>query len=438
MTARLSRPARFRLLLRRMRAAMHEPPPRPEPKPPAPKPWLEDRMREIITVGLRPSAVREPRLNLLVPSIQADVVFGGVQTALDLFEAIGASWPRTRIVTLGELDASVARRTVGYVKIDAVDDPDAPRQLVSIAGEGASLAVGAGDVFVATFWTTAEFAIRIAAWQAATLGASPGRLGYLIQDFEPGFYPWSANHLLSLATYASPVPTIAIFNTAILRGYFHDAGLTFAHEFAFEPRLPDGLRAVLARPPDRPRERRIVLYGRPRTPRNAFPLLVDALREWRSREPEASDWTVVSVGQQHPDIDLGGGTVVRSLGKLDLHDYGQLLRSSSVGLSFMISPHPSYPPLEMAHFGMLVLTNRFAGKDLSTWHSNITATDDVSIDGVAAALAVLCRRAEADPGLGDRGTSSVRDYLSDEPQFPFAAEVAALLGGPDTPDAVTT
>ena len=181
-------------------------------------------MRDIITVGLRPSAVREPRLNLLVPSIQADVVFGGVQTALDLFEAIGASWPRTRIVTLGALDASVARRTVGYVQIDAADDPDAPRQLVSIAAEGASLPVGAGDVFVATFWTTAEFAIRIAAWQAATLGASPGRLGYLIQDFEPGFYPWSANHLLSLATYTSPVPTIAIFNTAILRDYFHHAG----------------------------------------------------------------------------------------------------------------------------------------------------------------------------------------------------------------------
>ena len=61
-----------------------------------------------------------------------------------------------------------------------------------------------------------------------------------------------------------------------------------------------------------------------------------------------------------------------------------------------------------------------------------------SIDGVAAALAVMCRRAEADPGLGDRGTSSVRDYLSDEPQFPFAAEVAALLGAPDTTEAVTT
>ena len=37
----------------------------------------------------------------------------------------------------------------------------------------------------------------------------------------------------------------------------------------------------------------------------------------------------------------------------------------------MISPHPSYPPLDMAHLGMLVATNRFGAKDLSTWHQNI-------------------------------------------------------------------
>jgi hypothetical protein len=418
--------------VRRVRAAIPEPGRRPAPAV-APKPWHEDRVRERIVVALRPSAVTGHRLNLVVPSLQSGVVFGGVQTALDLFEAIGASSERLRIVTLGALDESVAGRSVGYEQTGADEDADVPRQLVSIAGDAASLPVGPGDVFVATFWTTADLVIRIAAWQAETFGGGPGRFGYLIQDFEPGFYPWSANHLLALATYRAPIATTAIFNTSLLQRYFHDAGFTFAHESAFEPRLAGGLRAVLARPAPGPRERRIVLYGRPRTPRNAFPLLVDALRAWRAQEPDGSDWSVVSVGQAHPDIDIGGGTIVRSLGKLELEAYGELLRRSSIGLSFMVSPHPSYPPLEMAHFGMLVLTNRFAAKDLASWHSNIASLDDASIEGAAAALARLCRLVEADPAIGERGVSTTPAYLSDEPQFPFAAEVAALLGPVDRP-----
>ena len=71
---------------------------------------------------------------------------------------------------------------------------------------------------------------------------------------------------------------------------------------------------------------------------------------------------------------------MRSIGKLDLDAYAALLRESAIGISLMVSPHPSYPPLEMAHLGMLVLTNRFAAKDLATWHPNITAVDDISAE----------------------------------------------------------
>ena len=57
---------------------------------------------------------------------------------------------------------------------------------------------------------------------------------------------------------------------------------------------------------------------------------------------------------------------MRALGKLDLDAYGSLLRESAVGLSLMVSPHPSYPPLDMAHLGLRVVTNGFGPKDLSS------------------------------------------------------------------------
>jgi hypothetical protein len=288
---------------------------------------------------------------------------------------------------------------------------------------------------MATFWTTADLVARIRDWQVVTYGSAPDLFAYVIQDFEPGFYPMSANSLLARATYDRPTETIGTFNSSTLRDYFHESGIRFAHEHTFEPRILPELRAAMAAPAV-PRTRTIVVYGRPKTPRNAFPALVDGLRAWRASDALSDGWTVVSVGQAHPEIDLGKGMTFRSTGKLGLDAYAALLREAAIGVSFMVSPHPSYPPLEMAHLGMLVLTNRFATKDLDAWHTNIRSVDDLSADTVAAALSDLCRRFERDPGGGPAGTPIRLDFISDEPQFPFAQELAAQLQGTGRPDSI--
>jgi SAM-dependent methyltransferase len=388
----------------------------------------EDIVRELLRVAARPSAMTEHRLNLVIPTLDPAAAFGGIRTAVDLYRNVASVATNHRIISLSPFDAVAAEEALpGYRAVPPEEDPADPRQLVAVLpASDVMLPVGPRDVFIATFWTTAELVLRIRRWQEATYGAAPPRFAYLIQDFEPGFYPWSAQHVLARATYDEPDSTIAVFNTSLLRDYVHEAGIRFANEFVFEPRLPAALRAVRDRQ-QTPRDRRIVVYGRPQTPRNAFPLIVEGLRDWRARQPRAADWSVVSAGQDHPDVDLGGGRFIRSVGKLDIGAYGDLLKRSGVGLSLMYSPHPSYPPLEMAHLGMLVLTNRFDGKDLATWHTNIVSLGRDTSDGIGEELAALCRRIELDPQAGERGTTLRPDYLGDAPQFPFATEVAALL-----------
>jgi len=138
----------------------------------------------------------------------------------------------------------------------------------------------------------------------------------------------------------------------------------------------------------------------------------------------------LSVGQDHPDIDLGNGRTLHSIGKLDLSSYSRLLRASAIGISLMISPHPSYPPLEMAYLGLLVLTNTFAGKDLATWHTNIRGLSAPSPENLASNLGELCDRFAADPAVGDRGEALRTDFLSDDAQFPFVVELAEMLRDP--------
>jgi hypothetical protein len=381
--------------------------------------------------------VRSPRtgyrLNLLLPTVEGARTFGGIRTALDVFDAVGGGVAERRIVALAGADDHAGAALGAYANVAPGDDPAAPLQLVTLEQPGAPLAVRADDVFVATFWTTAELVARLRRWQAATYGRAPDRFAYLIQDFEPGFYPSSALSELARATYRDPAGTVGVFNTALLRDYFHDSGIRFEREFAFEPRILPELRAAMAEPQG-PRSKTIVVYGRPGTPRNALPAIVDGLRAWQASDPGAGSWSVLSVGQSHPDIDLGGGTALHSIGKLDLAAYAALLRMSAIGISLMISPHPSYPPLEMAHLGMLVLTNRFARKDLSTWHLNIDSTDDLSAEAMAAHLTELCRRFEADPGIGSIGRPLRPDFTATGPQFPFAAELAAELASPRAAD----
>ena len=361
-----------------------------------------------------------PRLNLLLPTLNPGRTFGGARTALDLFDVLADSFPRRRIVTFTAVSEAALAGLPGY-------DQTGDRQVVALPrGEDTPLPVGPEDIFLATFWTTADLAVRIATWQAAEFNQPIRPFGYLVQDFEPGFYPWSAQWALARRTYDGDVPTIAVINTSLLRDHLAGEGIQFATEFTFEPRLAAALRPFLDEPP-RERTRRIVVYGRPETPRNAFPLIVDGLREWARTDPKARGWRVESAGRKHPSIELAPGLRLRSLGKLELAAYGALLRESAVGLSLMISPHPSYPPLDMAHLGMLVATNRFGAKDLSTWHQNIRSLASLSADGIAAALRDLTDAFEADPGAGDRGRPLRSDFLADGPLFPFAEELAERL-----------
>ena len=84
---------------------------------------------------------------------------------------------------------------------------------------------------------------------------------------------------------------------------------------------------------------------------------------------------LVSVGLAHEHVSLTGGHVLRSLGKIPWSDYPRFLADTDIGLSLMFSPHPSHPPIEMAAAGARVVTNAFAGKDLSDLSPAIQSSD---------------------------------------------------------------
>ena len=108
--------------------------------------------------------------------------------------------------------------------------------------------------------------------------------------------------------------------------------------------------------------------------------------------------TLISAGTLHEDVAFPDGTTLVSRGMLSLPEYAATLLQSHVGLSFMASPHPSYPPLEMASFGLEVVTNAYPCKDLAAGHPGIR---NAPMHRPAQAAAVLNQAVQA--ALADAG-----------------------------------
>jgi hypothetical protein len=306
-----------------------------------------------------------------------------------------------------------------------------------------TLAVHGQDHFMATAWWTAHNALALLSWQQTLAPkAVARRMLYLIQDYEPGFYPWSSRYLLAQATYEQPDRTIALMNSHWLAEYLKAQGYVFPTQRVLQPRLHPVLAAVRSRSPSFAKERIVLVYGRPNTERNAFSLIVASLRIWASLYPQAAQWRVVSAGEEFTPVDLGNACTLHSVGKLGIEAYADLLSRTAVGFSLMVSPHPSYPPLEMAAFGAHVVVNRFANKDLSAISPLLVPASPSNPAGFAAALLAMTRKFDAEETHHVPTRISEAGWLaqfiqSSGQQADWACDLAAeLLGTAPSPIAV--
>jgi hypothetical protein len=107
----------------------------------------------------------------------------------------------------------------------------------------------------------------------------------------------------------------------------------------------------------------LVFYARPRNPRNLFEHGLRALRVAAQRGAfDAAPWRFTAIGQDLVELPLSERHVLRPRSWMSYAEYAAFLGGADVLLSLMLSPHTSYPPLEMAVAGGLVVTNTFGPK----------------------------------------------------------------------------
>ncbi len=374
-----------------------------------------------------------PRLSFVLPLLQKGSDFGGTATGIDIFCRLFLALSASRqfdlriIVTdvVAETDTSIIVTRAAKAGLSITPD-----QIELVRSPRARIAVRANEIFMTyNWWVTLNFA-DLRNQQAAMFGSDPKPLVWLMQDYEPAFMAFSSAHMLARAAYDTSEPLWGMVNSSNLANYMEAVGHRPARQFVFEPVIVDALRPYLDQVATSTRSWRVLVYGRPSVERNCFPALVRGLKRWVRDYPEFADWEVISAGVPHDPIDLGGGRKLMSVGKLSLDEYAQMLLSCSAGVSLMASPHPSYPPLEMAHFGLRTVTNGYFAKDLTAFHPNILSLRSIAETELAATLAEACRQAAHPPALCPNPV-----YMRDEP-YPFVDELAAALNEAIGVDAV--
>ena len=195
--------------------------------------------------------------------------------------------------------------------------------------------IGDADCTFATFWPTVESLLPL---------TNGGKRYYLVQDFEPVFYPDHQEHReRAEKTYRAGLHCITLGPWVAKQLQKHYGVRADHYDFAVDPRI------YRPRPGLRGPGRRICFYARSSTPRRAYPIGLEALQMVKARFPEVA-------------IDLFGadelwpapppGFVNR--GVLAHEQLAKLFASSDVGLVFSLT-NPSFVPLEMMACGCAVV-----------------------------------------------------------------------------------
>lgn len=326
------------------------------------------------------------RVNLVTESTAPPHLLGGVMTSLILAvllsERLGA---RLRLVTRTE--APDLSRLPDVLRAAGVGPaPEIEAVHLSARNPLASIDVTAKDVFLTTSWWTTR----------ATLGSLPGRqVVYLVQEDERLFYPSGDLRLRCQELLDEPGLTFAV-NTELLLRHFGATGAenVVSSGHFFEPAFPTALYHPRPRAGGR---RRFAFYARPKNLRNLYErgleVLVEAIQRGILRPDE---WEFVFFGSPPDSVILPQGVHPAYSADLPLSEYAELLGGVDLGLALMASPHPSYPPLDLAASGAVAVTSSYGLKsDLSRYSDNIL----ISGPGTEELLSVLAQGAElaADP-----------------------------------------
>ena len=166
-----------------------------------------------------------------------------------------------------------------------------------------------------------------------------------------------------------------IVNSSFLYNYFQENEPNITNNgIYFEPAFSKSLYKT---PNLRKKEKyKLFFYARPNNPRNLYQIGVKMLKKAiETGILTSKEWEIYCVGQDAPVIEFSDGSKSISLGRLSWSEYAEFLSDVDLGLCLMYTPHPSYPPFDVACSGGVVLSNKMLNKVSFDMCKNVILAD---------------------------------------------------------------
>jgi len=309
------------------------------------------------------------RLNLVIDTLNEGDLFGGVATELILATELCNRYDLSlRVITrqskpkpqnyykLLEMNKMSIKTDVSFVLdyIRADEKEDSSR-----------LFVHDDDIFLASSWWSAR-AIR---------QAFPNRkFFYLIQETETFFYQHGYEHYLCSRMMDDPNITY-IVNSKFLFEYFQKQHPRIAAQgIYFEPAFSSNLFS--AENFQKKEKYNLFFYSRPNNPRNLDSYGKEILDFCITHGIiDTEKWNVIFAGSKAHTPVFSNGYTAEHRGVMSWNEYAEFLKSVDLALSLMYTPHPSYPPYDVACSGGVVVSNQCNNKLVFEQCANILLSD---------------------------------------------------------------
>jgi O-antigen biosynthesis protein len=307
------------------------------------------------------------RVTMVTDSVNAGSLYGGVETAM-IFCALLAGRLNSSLRVVTRTERPDRRNLQKILAIHGVPLPPSVEFVHADVGAlGHSLDIRKSDIFVSTsWWTTCAIKRSIPAEQIVQM----------IQEDERMFYPYGDERLLCHEALSDPSLRF-IVNSRLLFEHFAAEGLeTIVKNGAwFEPAFPEA--GYYSEDHESGQKLNFVFYARPQHIRNLYHRgleAIDASVATGILDPDRWDFTYVVTHLE--ELTLAGCVRPTLLQNLEWAEYLRLMRTADLGLALMYTPHPSYPPLDLAACGAVAATNKFGRKtSLDSYSHNIICSE---------------------------------------------------------------
>jgi len=346
---------------------------------------LSQRFRELAPLRVFTVPGDAPRLSLVTDSLSASSLFGGVATALVTSALLARHLgTRLRVITLKEPGE---RGNVAAVLNTHRIQWTADIEFVDVGpGHKEEVAIGDHELFITTSWRGTRCVLPI---------VDPSRLVYLLLEDERTRYAWGDDRLRCVETLSDSNIRFVITSQLLFEHLTQGPEALpniLTNGVWFEPAFPaldhkvNGVDRVGKR-------RHFLFYSRP-DHRSMY---------WRGLEAigaaleegvlDPATWTFHLAGGDVRPIELPRGVRPNIVQSLPWSNHASLVRGMDVGLCLMDAPYPSYPLLDLAASGAVVVTNHDGRRGSLAGYSNLIISSASSIKGLTHGIAEAAARA---------------------------------------------